>query len=83
MRHSQHQLLSIDTVIGASVALVGFVALLVRSNLLILKWSGNIPSMVEHLWPFLLIGVGVLLLFEREESRIMQEQQLLRHGDRR
>lgn len=78
MTRNRYQLWTSDMVIGAGIVIIGVVATLVRMNVLVLKWTVNPSPMVIHLWPLLLIGMGVLLLFEREEH----EGERLRAGER-
>lgn len=82
MAKNGYQVWTLDMVIGAAIVIIGLVATLVRWNLLVMKWSVPMPPMVLHLWPLLLIGIGVLLWFEAEEQRLMHEQRYLRSGER-
>lgn len=69
-------------VIGAGITIIGFIATLVQLNLLVVRWSIELPPMVTHLWPLLLIGAGILLLFEHEEHRTTRQQRYIRSGER-
>lgn len=82
MTRNGYQLWSSDMVIGAVIVIIGLVATMVRLNILVMRWSVALPPMVSHLWPLLLIGIGVLLLFEREEQRQMQARRYARTGER-
>jgi len=82
MIKNRYQVWTSDMVIGAAIVIIGIVATLVRWNILVMKWSVTMPPLVVHLWPLLLIGIGVLLVFEYEEQREMRERQYLRNGER-
>ena len=82
MIKNRYQVWTSDMVIGAAIVIIGVVATLVRWNILVMKWSVTMPPLVVHLWPLLLIGIGVLLVFEYEEQREMRERQYLRNGER-
>ena len=82
MTRSRYQLWTSDMVIGAAIVIIGAVAALARFNVIELRWIVTPPAMVSHLWPLLLIGTGVLMLFEREERRSTERERYLRTGDR-
>ena len=82
MTRSSSHIWTSDIVIGAAIAVIGVVAVLVRLNLLIVQWRVELPSTVVHLWPLLLIGAGILLLFDEEDSGRVQEQRYFRGGER-
>ena len=82
MTRSSSHIWTSDIVIGAAIALIGVVAVLVRLNLLIVQWRVELPSTVVHLWPLLLIGAGILLLFDEEDPGRVQEQRYFRGGER-
>ncbi len=71
-----------DMVIGVAIAVVGAVATLVQLNVLVVQWNVLLPPAVVHLWPLLLIGAGILMLFEHDEHRATREQHYLRSGER-
>ncbi|WP_041855847.1 LiaF transmembrane domain-containing protein [Candidatus Korobacter versatilis] len=81
MARSSYQVWTADMVIGAAIVIIGLVATLVRLGVIVLQWSVAAPPLVSHLWPLLLIGVGVLLLFEREERKA-SNRSLARSGER-
>jgi len=81
MARTSYQVWTVDMVIGAAIVIIGAVATLVRLNVIVLKWSAAAPPLVNHLWPLLLIGVGILLLFEREEHH--GHRDLVRSGEQR
>jgi hypothetical protein len=82
MAKKRYQLWTSDMVIGAGIAIIGFVAMLVHLDLLVVRWNVELPPMVTHLWPLLLIGAGILLLFEEQEHRATHNQRYLRSGER-
>ncbi len=69
-------------VIGATIAIIGAVATLVRLNVLLVQWSVDLPPIVTHLWPLLLIGAGILILIEREERQPMRDRHYVKSGER-
>lgn len=79
---NRYQVWTSDMVIGAGIAIIGFVATLVQLNLLVVRWNVELPPMVTHLWPLLLIGAGILLLIEQAEHRAMARQRYIRSGER-
>lgn len=81
MARNLYRVWTSDMVIGAAIAAIGLVAALVRLQVLVLKWNVQPSPLVVHLWPLLLIGAGILLLFEREEHRRMNAQHPLRGGE--
>lgn len=68
MTRSGYQLWTSDMVIGAAILITGIVATLVRMNILIVKWSVELPPVVIHLWPLLLILGGAFLVLDRADS---------------
>jgi hypothetical protein len=79
---TRYQLWTSDMVIGAGIAIIGFVATLVHLDFLVVRWNVELPPMVTHLWPLLLIGAGILLLIEHDEHRATHHQRYLRSGER-
>ena len=82
MARKGYQVWTVDMVIGAAIVIIGLVATLVRMNVLILKWSFSTPAMVSHLWPLLMIGVGVVLLLENIEQMAASRRSWLSGGER-
>lgn len=82
MTRHRYQLWTPDMVIGAAIVIIGIVATLVRGNWLVFKWNVPVPPMVVHLWPVLLIGIGVLLLFDHEEQAARNAHPTARAGER-
>lgn len=82
MRRSGYQLWTLDMLVGAAIVIIGAVALLVRLDLLVLKWSVALPPLFSHLWPFLLIGTGILWLLDSKEPRNIHSERYLRSGER-
>ncbi len=66
-------------VIGAAIAIIGAVAALVRLNVLQVQWSVDLPPLVTHLWPLLLIGTGILMLGDKH---VMRERNYMKRGER-
>ena len=83
MAKNSYQVWTSDMVIGAAIVVTGIIATLVRRNILVLKWSVSMPPLVAHLWPLLLIGMGLLLLLDREERRATDERNYAGSGERR
>ena len=81
MARGSYQVWTADMVIGAAIVIIGLIATLVRLNVIVLQWSVAAPPLVGHLWPLLVIGVGILLLFEREERKASSHD-LARSGER-
>lgn len=81
MARNSYQIWTSDMVIGAAIAIIGAVATLVRLNLLQVQWTMNLPPLVTHLWPLLLIGTGIVLLTGRDEHA-MRERNYLKGGER-
>ncbi len=82
MARESYQVWSVDMVIGAAIVIIGVIATLVRLNVIVLKWSAAAPPLVSHLWPVLVIGVGILLLFEKEDHRAAEQRGYLRGGEK-
>lgn len=82
MARNSYQVWTVDMVIGAAIVIIGVVATLVRLNVIVMKWSAAAPPLVSHLWPVLVIGVGILLLFEKEERRTADHRGYLRTGEK-
>ena len=82
MQRASYQIWTLDMVIGAAIVIIGMVAMLVRLNVLIFEWSKALPPIASHIWPLLLIGVGILLLCEHHERRAAQSKTYLRSGER-
>jgi hypothetical protein len=82
MRRNGYQLWTLDMLVGAAIVIIGIVALLVRLDLLILKWSVALPPLFSHLWPFLLIGTGIVWLLDSKEPRDMHNDHYARSGER-
>lgn len=82
MTHNRYQLWTSDMVIGAAIVIIGFVAALVRLRVIEVRWTVSPSPMVIHLWPLLLIGAGVVLLFDHEERRQVRNEPVLRNGGR-
>lgn len=82
MTRNGNQVWTSDMVIGAAIVIIGIVATLVRQKVLVVKLSVAMPPMVHHLWPLLLIGIGILLWFEGEELESIDERHSLRSGGR-
>jgi hypothetical protein len=82
MRRNGYQLWTLDMLVGAAIVIIGVVALLVRLDLLVLKWSVALPPLFAHLWPFLLIGSGILWLLDSKEPRDMHNDRYVRSGER-
>lgn len=82
MRRNVYQLWTLDMLVGAAIVIIGVVALLVRLDLLVLKWSVALPPLFTHLWPFLLIGSGILWLLDSKEASDMHNDRYVRSGER-
>jgi len=80
MARDGYQVWTSDMVIGAAIVIIGLLAILVRLHILTMAWSVALPPMVVHLWPLLLIGTGIVLLFDREEYKMKQVR--VRNGER-
>lgn len=82
MERNSYQAWTSDRVIGAAIVTIGVVAALVRLHILVMQWSAAPSPIVVHLWPLLLIGAGILLLFEHEEQPVMPRRHSLNRGER-
>ncbi len=82
MQRGSYQVWTLDMVIGAAIVIIGFVAMLVRLNILIFEWSKALPPLFVHMWPLLIIGVGILLLCDHLEKRAARHTPYARSGER-
>lgn len=81
MARNGYQVWTSDMVVGAAIVIIGIVAMLARFDIIVLRWSVPAPALVDHLWPLLLIGIGVLLWCDHHEHA-PSPKQFSRSGER-
>jgi hypothetical protein len=82
MQRGSYQVWTLDMVIGAAIVIIGFVAMLVRLNVVVFELSKALPPLFAHMWPLLLIGVGILLLCDYLDQRPTGRTNYARGGER-